>query len=728
MTVREAPDAESAPPSATPTAARSRPVVLVGLLVALGLALYWAPLRGLDLDAMNGYGLISILPPATLAGLVVLIAAYMMTLAMSRPHRLLLLAQLVLAVFALHGITQVVEPYARFPTAWTHAGFIEFITRTQTVDTGLDARYSWPGFFALVAFLMKATGQQDIEPWLRWAPLVMNLAFLAPYYLILRVMRATWRAKWFAAWLLVVANWVGQDYLAPQAFGFLLYLLFVAILVNWFRHQDDVRRRTFQEGRRRTAETRERTGPRWAVYNTIFGSKDPGELPPREVGYREHVILLFLATGLLLVATVSHQLTPFLMIIACAGLVVMRRCSARGLPILGGVIFVAWVSFMTVVYWAGRKQELFGSLGKVTENVGGSVAGRLNEVNPQVTQVQQLRIALFLLVCGLAALGLLRRRHRGIDDRVALVLFVVPVTSFGLQNYGGEIALRIYFFMLPGACLLAAYLFFPQPFDTPAVRDPRVRIRLARLRAGPRRHWPAVALATVFAFLLCGGFMVVRYGNEKYEQIRPAEVRAYDTVLRQTPRTVTLVWLTADDPSVSITPVAPWGYRSMERFDYRPVRATNNPTDIAAIVAAMRSVGPHGYFITTRGHEAFNELTGGLGGNHADRMRKTMAASPLLRTVYSHPDAAVFALRRPPNSPEPQPVRPPEGVLIGSTPWTPAGLVYVPVLLGVLVAREMRRLRLAPGEYHRLRPLTVLTIPLLVGVLAVIIERFIVIS
>jgi hypothetical protein len=63
--------------------------------------------------------------------------------------------------------------------------------------------------------------------------------------------------------------------------------------------------------------------------------------------------------------------------------------------------------------------------------------------------------------------GLLRCRLRRIDGRVALVLLVVPFLAAGLQSYGGENALRVYLFVIPGAAILAAYLFFPTTFTAP---------------------------------------------------------------------------------------------------------------------------------------------------------------------------------------------------------------------------------------------------------------------
>ncbi|MCP2339901.1 hypothetical protein [Actinomadura rupiterrae] len=726
MTVRQEPDERARNAPRPPEAADRGTALAAAALLVFGTALFWTPLRHVDLDAINGYGLVSVLPVATFAGAAVIVLSFLLTLALPRPHRVLLVAQILVLIATLHGVAQALEPEARFPTAWQTAGFTEYIGRTHTVSWDLDARFSTPGFFAFVGFMLKAVGQNNISPLLKWAPPLTDLMYLVPYMLILRVLRATWRAKWFAAWLFIAANWVGQDYLSPQAFAYLLYLFFVAILVNWFRHHDET---TQSAGRRRSPETAQRTGGMWRVYNWLFGPKDPGELPAPNATVRDRTILLCLLFLLILVGTAAHQLTPFLMTASCAGLVLVRRCSLRGLPFIAGVVYAAWVSFMTVGYWSSRKGELFGGLGNVFQNVQQSTGGRISQTSPQTADVQQLRIVIAVVVVGLAVLGLLRRRARGIDDRVALVLLLVPFSSFGLQNYGGEIALRIYFFMLPAACLLVAYLFFPAPFDAPPVRDPRVRMRLGWLRAGPRRHWPAVAAAAVFSLLLVAGFLTVRYGNEKYEQVRPSDVRAFDVMTQRTKGVIGVVWMSADNPDlVGGTPVMPWSYREFERFNYTPVIANrSDPADLSEIIQRLREQGPGGFFVTTRSHEDFQVLTAGLSTDFAPKMRAALAADPRIETVVSDRDAAVYRLRQPPAEPDP-PVPRSSGLGLRSSPWTPAGLIYLPVLLGVLLARELRRLRLPPGGLWRLRPLTVLAIPLFLSVVAVIVERFVVIS
>jgi hypothetical protein len=362
---------ETLTPDASPSDPTERlPAVLLSLLVGLGVVLYWVPLRGVNPRNVGGYGLIEVLPKTTLLGAAILVIAFVATLSLKRPAPILLGAQIVVLVVSLHTLAQVMEPIARFPTVWQHAGFIEYITRTGGVAPDLEARFNWAAFFAMIGFITKAVGLNNIEPVLHWTPLVMQLLYLLPLAMIVRVMRANWRAKWFAVWLFPVANWVGQDYLAPQAFGFLLYLIFLAILLTWFRPKI-LHTRTV--GARRTDEPVKRP-----IYDFIFGPKLPGEEPVRQVGTWERSILVVLLVVILLVGTAAHQLTPYLLIASAAGLIVVRRCELRGLPIIGGVIYLAWISFMAYAYWKASPQKtLFAGSGNPVNTILQSTSGRV---------------------------------------------------------------------------------------------------------------------------------------------------------------------------------------------------------------------------------------------------------------------------------------------------------------------------------------------------------------
>lgn len=662
---------------------------LAWTLFLTGLGLYWLPLRHVNLDAMNGFGLVSVLPIATFVGGALLVVAFMFTLWLRRPYRMLLLLQLVAIIVSLHGLAPALEPYARPPTAWQHNGFVEYITRTGHADYALDARFSWPGFFALIAFVTRVAGVHDLEPILHWAPVASQLLYLAPMYLILRVMRANWRAQWLAAWLFAAADWVGQDYFSPQGFGYLLYLVFIGILLNWFRPAARPIARVEKTGRLRSF---------------VRGPFASGERPPVSVSAGDRTVLLFVLVVVFAVTTASHQLTPFLIFFVCGALVLLRRCTARGLPILLGVMVASWISFMTTAYWVGHIGDLFSGLGALLSNLTGGVAGRVSKGSESLATVQTGRILIAGTVMMVAALGLLRRRLRRIDDRVALVLLVVPFLAAGLQSYGGEIALRVYLFVIPGACILAAYLFFPTTFTAP-------------------RRTLAVLTASVCGLLIAGGFLFVRFGNENFEQVRPGDVHAFDAMLDQSPGTmINVVWIADPQDDAGYFPMMPWGSRDMEHFDYSAVRAPYDPSDVTQIVQALLD-RPGGYFVTTRGNEAYNHFNYGLPVSYGDRLRAALAASPQLRTVVVNDDAAVYTLRNPPAGVAPPPARPPH-FGVHHTTWTPIGLCAIPLLIVILVAREVLRVRLRPGETWRLQPLTVWSSFLVIVLAVVIVERF----
>jgi O-antigen/teichoic acid export membrane protein len=682
---------EPGEPADQPEESGRRPwgAALAWALFLTGLGLYWLPLRHVDMSRMDGYGLVSVLPIATFVGGGLLVVAFMFTLWLRRPYRALLLLQLVAIIVSLHGLAPALEPYARPPTAWQHYGFVEYITRTGGADYALDARFSWPGFFALIAFVARAAGMHDLEPILHWAPVASQLLYLAPMYLILRVMRANWRAQWLAAWLFAAADWVGQDYFSPQGFGYLLYLVFIGILLNWFRP---------------TARPVARVAGTGRLRSFVRGPFASGERPPVEASAGDRTVLMFVLVAVFALTTASHQLTPFLILFVCGALVLVRRSTARGLPVLLGVMVASWISFMTTAYWVGHVNDLFSGAGALLSNLTGGVAGRVSKGSESLATVQTGRILIAGTVMLVAMLGLLRRRLRRIDDRVALVLLVVPFLAAGLQSYGGEIALRVYLFIIPGACILAAYLFFPTTFTAP-------------------RRTLAVLTASVCGLLIAGGFLFVRFGNENFEQVRPGDVHAFDAMLQQTPNNViNVVWIADPQDNAGYFPMMPWGARKMEHFDYTAVRAPYDPSDVTQVVQALLD-RPGGYFVTTRGNEAYNHYNYGLPAWYGDRLRAALAASPQLRTVVVNDEAAVYTLKNPPPGASPPPARPPH-FGVHHTTWTPIGLCAIPLLIVILVAREVLRIRLRPGETWRLQPLTVWSSFLVIVLAVVIVERF----
>src|SRR5207245_1632003 len=111
---------------------------------------------------------------------------------------------------------------------------------------------------------------------------------------------------------------------------------FIAILLTWFPG-----RVTPKAGSRRAV----RAGRRPRI---------SGERQASHVSAGQRALLFILVIGIFTASVMSHQLTPFLIIASCAGLVIAGRCALRGLPVLLAVIAVGWISFAAVAYWSGH--------------------------------------------------------------------------------------------------------------------------------------------------------------------------------------------------------------------------------------------------------------------------------------------------------------------------------------------------------------------------------------
>ena len=669
------------------------PAAAVGAAAAAGFALFFASLRGVDLARMNGLGLLSALPAGASAGVVVLALAFMLGLALPRAYPAGLGAALAGLVICLDGVTAVIEPEPRFATSYQIAGFVDYVSRTGHTAPGLAAYFSWPGFFALVSFVTGAAGTHGLLTVLRVWPVAIDLLCLPPLFLIMRNLRVSWRAQWLAGFLFTVGNWVGQDYFSPQAFNYLLYLVFVAILVNWFTEPGLSKAPHVVPGSRLAR-----------LHRRVFGVVRPGELPPRPASTGQRAFLLALLIALFVVSTASHQLTPIFMLGACTALVLIRRCTLTGLlPVLLGAILVGWVSFAAVGYWSGHMSNVFGGLGNLGSNVTSSVGGRITGSSPTHVLALHARVGVAAVFVGLAVLGLLRRRRRGMDDRVLLALFCMPVLAVGLQSYGGEIALRIYLFMLPAACLLAACFFFP---------DPQTR----------RPTWRSLAVLAACAVVLPAAFLLARYGNEAFEQVPPGELAAANWVYAHDARGVRLLWLSVN-PATDVTPEMPWSYRDLSKVDYVPALAPRAPASVGGLVSALRSAGPGSYLIATQTQVANLQQAAGYAPGWGQRFNAIMPAAPGVRVAFADKSAVIYTLRWPAGArAQPQAAGAAGGPSRPATVLSAAGLIALWLLIALLTAREF--IWVVRPSARLIRPLALAALPLGALVLAVVVLRF----
>lgn len=557
-------------------------------------------LAGADPARIGDLGLIHAIPLAVFASLVLLALGFAATLRERRLRAPLLAAYVVTLALLLPGAPALVEHEPRFATAWLHAGFADSIAQTGSTLPGLDARFNWPGFFAAAGLLLRGLGLDDPRPVLTWAPLAFDLFALVPVYAIAAITSDDARVPWLAAWLFVPANWIGQDYFAPQALGFALFLGFVVLLLRYF----PLRRR----------DRRSLAKKAWRALRARHAGRLPptgrGPLPaPPSSGL---VALLLLTYGAIVW---SHQLTPYFAIAGTTGLVLLGACRLRALPLLMAVIAIAFVSYLAVPYWAGHLGDIFGGVGQLGSTVSSNVGARTAASGPHAW-VPHLRMGLTGIVWALALLGAALRWRQRRSNLALLVLFAAPYTVIALQSYGGEVLLRTYLFALPFAAALmgAALAHLARPQTSAAAAA-------------------AVPLATVG---LVAAFYVARFGNEAFEMVRPREVAAVAHLYRVAPPHTTFVSLDGN---------VPWRYTQIAQH---PIEAPlpighRSPTAYVGRVRAAIAGNPEGgYLLVTRAQLTSVQIVLGVPPGWAAALYRALARSRDVRLVYANRDARIY--------------------------------------------------------------------------------------
>ncbi|MGX9901854.1 hypothetical protein ACW0JT_22100 [Arthrobacter sp. SA17] len=134
-------------------------------------------------------------------------------------------------VLVLFGTAIFVTDVPRGEVAFRHLGIADALSRTQGIDPNIDAYFNWAGFFALLATLLQATGLDPVAVAL-WAPVLNMGLWLGALAVLTRYLTSDPRRRWLVLWVFCLGNWQDQDYLSPQAFGFFLYLVVLALVLG----------------------------------------------------------------------------------------------------------------------------------------------------------------------------------------------------------------------------------------------------------------------------------------------------------------------------------------------------------------------------------------------------------------------------------------------------------------------------------------------------------------
>ena len=466
--------------------------------------------------------------------------------------------------------------------SWTykHLGVVDYIGAHGHVANGVDIYQGWPGLFAATAWFSKVSGVAPMTI-AHWFTPAMHLALVA----LVIVMARTWGARPLvavtASFLVESLNWVGQDYYSPQATALVLAIGLLIVV----------------------GLCREKPVAPWLIV-TLFAA-----------------------------ITMTHQLTPYWLLLATGLLAVTKRLKPWWLP---GILAVIAGGYL-LLNWHVASQFPLLSLNPVANAQSNiTTAGSFG----QVVTSRVVRVLSLSFWATAAISAVIERRNR----RPVLARVILAFSSFillGGQGYGGEAIFRVFLYALPGCALLAAPL---------AVRMLQGRI-VAR------------SVVTVAALVAVAASAQGYYGGWFANRMTPDQVKFSEQLLQ---RAAYPSYLTVAAPVWPERPTA--RYVDFARFktgyDYPMVYAAklvgshfDNEKDYDAFIhlIADRKGGPT-YLIISRQMEIYDTYFGILPPDALQNLRDRMLKDPRWTVVFNSTEFIVFETAT--SSTEPAAIRP----------------------------------------------------------------------
>ncbi|MFC0458149.1 hypothetical protein ACFFGR_16570 [Arthrobacter liuii] len=558
-----------------------------------------------EVDARNigEFGLIGALPTGYFVAVGLSLVGFVGSLALKRDVPALLGLQVLVLIVILHGADPIVHGLPRLEASYRHLGIADYIAQSGQLDPTIDAYFSWPGFFALLAMFSEASGLHDLTAIATWAPLGVNVLLMLPLLALASRLTSQWRQAWAAIWVFYLASWVGQDYLSPQSYAFILMIVLVASLmtafVGWAR---PVARNKFTSRWRSWVAFLDPTIPRFPGGTGL--SKSAGAS-------------LTVACAVLVVAiTASHQLTPFAVFTVGVALLAIGRISIRFLVPFAGILAFVWLVVVAEPYWSGHINQLLGSIGAVNSTVSKAFISRISGSEAHVLVVAARLVESGLIIV-LAVIGMVVAHKRRTPWLTATAGAFAPISLFLLQPYGGELFLRLYMFALPFAACLVVVAFMPKS---------------TRQSLG----WVRATALVVLGGLLATTTLITRYGNDRMENFTTDEISVIDELYDKAP-----------EGSIVIEALhnTPWRFQQYAAYKYITLLpAQAQPVASRLTCDTVNKIAGHAgaYLVVTKSQQdAADALGVGPAGSIPDFL-SDCSKDPKWSAVYQNGDGVLF--------------------------------------------------------------------------------------
>ena len=593
----------TSPPERTVSAGRRRLLLLLHLLLfTLAMGLFSWALEAADPAELGGNGLLDVLPPQFYVVLLLLVLGFVLAVTGPRPAVPLLVLYTLGLIALLHGTVPILFEEPRYPWTYKHIAATELIAATGRAHPTVDIYNNWPGFFALNAWFSDALRVEPLE-YARWAqPFFAVVGFGAAVF-ALRGFSADSRTVFAAGWLFVVANWVGQEYFAPQASAFVLALVIVGLVSRGTPADADFRGPRL----RRIVAPFDRLGAR---LTRTERSEPHSPTPPRLPGNAMLALAGVCWVGLVL----THQLSPIFVLAWVAAFALLTGRMPLWIPAVAAVVQVVWI--LQALPWLVDNVDFLSP--DVASSARPKGAGDAGLRGQEVAKYAQL--AVMGLLVAVAAAGAWFRIRAGRWEPALYALVLIPALVATVQRYGGEGPLRAYLFALPFLALLVV---------SACTRHGQLR----RLRYG------------VVALLVAAAAPLAVFGLELAHRVPPEDLRIAAWVERNIPSDAARVYpseasvrqLTADYARLADAPVLRLSL--YERYlGRRWDRAT-----VSLIESDLREFSVRqGYVILTPGQENYFELYGLVPSGSFEGLRDALTEAPGFTLAHRDGAARVF--------------------------------------------------------------------------------------
>lgn len=598
-------------------AARDTALRLVPL--ALAMACWTHALTHADLDRIAGKGLLDALPATYYATLALITVGFALSVLGAQVRFFTGVVYLLALVLVIHGTPAVLYDVPRYAWTYKHLGVIGLIAREGAPDRNLDIYANWPAFFGMNAWFADAANLNPLR-YAQWMQVFFNLTYVAALLFVFRSLTTNGRVVLVAIWLFLLGNWIGQDFLAPQAFAFLGLLVLAGLYLRGASAPRTPRSRPIRWLAGLEDRLRRLVLPSGSPAEPVHRPGTP-TLPARTA--------LGLGTLCFVAIVITHQLTPVVLIIVATALALVIRRLPLWVPIGMAVIEGLWL--LPAQTYISNNYNLFDFNSLARPRPTGADPTLALPGAEFASRGSQVTVLLIVL---LAAIGLARRARAGRWDLELVVLILAPVIVIPIQTYGGEAPLRVYLFALPWLAFLGAWALLPAPT---ALR------RSAGLAA------TTLVLATAFLF--------AAFGLEKMNHITADDVAAAEWIEGTAPRGTLVTYIAPNFPvratgrypevvqgtdlatrELLAAPAEADDPAGQRRWAEREVRALNK--------LQSESSAPAYYVVVSPSQANYLELYGLANPSSITALTDALGASPQYREVFRDGAARVYRWTR----------------------------------------------------------------------------------